>query len=476
MVSRVLVVDDERLIRWTLQEKLTSDGYDVVVAADGSEAVQAVKGGRFDCVLLDLRLPDIDGVTLLRKLKHIRPELAVIVVTACSSIDSAVDAMKSGAFDYISKPFDLGEIAASVRNVIANGAAGRQRISSAASEAKERFGLDSIVGETASMLQIKDIVRRVARSDSTTVLLLGESGTGKDMLSRALHYESARVDRPFVDITCTALPESLLESELFGYEKGAFTDAKIQKKGLFEIADGGTVYLDEIGDMRPALQAKLLRVLEDKAFKRLGGTADIHVDVRVIAATNRDIDESMRQGRFREDLYYRLSTVPIVIPPLRERREDIPLLARHFLHTYSYEFHQTMRELSSGAMAKLCEYDWPGNARELRNVIERAALLSQADVISADDLMIGRKVFQRTPLPQQSLVQLPKDGCVLSQVEKELIRQALDRTRWNQTQSAELLGITRDQIRYKISKYGLSRAQPGKMARQKGEITRRQEG
>lgn len=454
MAFRVLVVDDERAIRRMLVEKLRREAYEAAEASDGGEAERAVEAGGIDCVLLDLRLPDADGLALLRKFRRTQPELPVIVITGYASVDSAVEAMKSGAADYISKPFDLNEVALSVRRAME---ARRQSGAAAGGDGKERFGLTSIVGETRAMLQIKHLIERVARSESTTVLLLGESGTGKDMISRAIHYESARVEKPFMDITCTALPEPLLESELFGYEKGAFTDAKVQKKGLFEIAHGGTVYLDEIGEMRPALQAKLLRVLEDKAFKRLGGTADIHVDVRVIAATNRDIDESMRQGRFREDLYYRLSTVPIMIPPLRERREDVPRLARHFLATYSYEFHQAQRELSVEALDKLCAYDWPGNARELRNVIERAALLAPGDVIAPDDIVLGRTVFQRTPPAEKCLVQLPRNGCTLSQVEKELVRQALERTNWNQTQGAELLGITRDQMRYKMSKYGLER-------------------
>jgi len=466
MVSRVLVVDDERLVRLALRDKLSREGYGVVEAADGGEAQRAIDAGSFDCVLLDVRLPDTDGLALLRKLNRIQPGLPVIVVTACTSIDGAVEAMKCGAADYIAKPFDVNEVADTVRQALQASAARRQRVPAAVTDEKARFGLDSIVGETPAMLQIKNLVRRIARSESTTVLLLGESGTGKDMISRAIHYESARVDKPFVDITCTALPEPLLESELFGYEKGAFTDAKIQKKGLFEIADGGTVYLDEIGEMRPALQAKLLRVLEDKAFKRLGGTADIHVDVRVIAATNRDIDESMHQGRFREDLYYRLSTVPLVIPPLRERREDIPRLARHFLNNYNYEFHQSPREMAPEAVQKLCAYDWPGNVRELRNVIERAALLAPSETVSDEDVVLGRTAFRRSSQPpDKCLMQLPRNGCMLSEVERELIRQALERTQWNQTQGAELLGITRDQIRYKMAKYGLSRP------RRMGEIT-----
>jgi transcriptional regulator with PAS, ATPase and Fis domain len=341
-----------------------------------------------------------------------------------------------------------------VRRAVEN-ASMRRRLSDHVSEEKARFGLENIVGESRAMTGIKALIRRIARSETTTVLLLGESGTGKDMMARAVHYESNRVDRPFVNITCTALPETLLESELFGYEKGAFTDARVQKKGLFEVATGGTVFLDEIADMRPSLQSKLLRVLEEKAFKRIGGTDDVTVDVRVIAATNRDIDDAMRTGRFREDLYYRLSTVPIQIPPLRERSDDIPLLATHFLRQYNHEFHQSYRDFTPDAMRKLLSYAWPGNVRELRNVIERAALLGTGETILADDIVLGRSTLRRPAQETEHLAILPDQGCKLEDVERDLVCQALDRTRGNRTQAAELLGLTRDQIRYKIEKYQL---------------------
>lgn len=316
---------------------------------------------------------------------------------------------------------------------------------------KNRFGLNSIVGSSLRILEIKEYIRRLARSDTTTILLLGESGSGKDMLARAIHYESTRVNRPFVNVTCTALHETLLESELFGYEKGAFTDAKSRKKGLFEFAAGGTVFLDEIADMWPPLQAKLLRVLEEKSFKRVGGTADVKVDVRVVAATNRNLDEAIRQGRFREDLYYRLSAVPITMPSLRERKEDIPVLADHFLRMYNREFGRDIQTLHPDAMEKLREYNWPGNVRELKNAIERAVLLTSSDAITEGDLVLGRAGQNEPP----GIVQLPEQGCILSDVEKELVRQALERTNGNQTQAAHLLGITRDQIRYKMSKFCL---------------------
>jgi len=454
MATRILVVDDEKLIRWSVSERLKAEGHEVIGAPDGATAERLLRGANVDLALLDLRLPDTDGISLLKKAHEVIPDLPVIIITAYSSVDGAVEAMKSGAVDYVTKPFNMDELAMTVRRAVEN-ASMRRRLSDHVSEEKARFGLENIVGESRAMTGIKALIRRIARSETTTVLLLGESGTGKDMMARAIHYESNRVDRPFVNITCTALPESLLESELFGYEKGAFTDARVQKKGLFEVATGGSVFLDEIADMRPSLQSKLLRVLEEKAFKRIGGTDDVTVDVRVIAATNRDIDDAMRTGRFREDLYYRLSTVPIQIPPLRERSDDIPLLATHFLRQYNHEFHQSYRDFAPDAMRKLLSYAWPGNVRELRNVIERAALLGTGEIILADDIVLGRSTLRRPAQETEHLAILPDQGCKLEDVERDLVCQALDRTRGNRTQAAELLGLTRDQIRYKIEKYQL---------------------
>ena len=458
MAMRILVVDDEKLIRWSMRERLQAEGYEVFEAADGAGAAPIIEAGNFDLALLDLRLPDTDGMTLLKKIQEILPGLPVIIITAYSSVNGAVDAMKSGAADYITKPFNMDELAMIVKRALEITEIQRQ-MRSHVTEQKALFGLSNVIGSSPRMLTIKDLVQRVARSETTTVLLLGESGTGKDLIARTIHYESSRVDKPFVNITCTALPESLLESELFGYEKGAFTDAKAQKKGLFEFANGGTVFLDEIADMGPALQAKLLRVLEDKTFKRIGGAQDITVDVRIVAATNRDLDSAIRQGQFREDLYYRLSTIPIVVPPLRERLEDIPVLANHFLRAYNLEFHNAFRQFAPGVLDKLAAYAWPGNVRELRNAIERAALLATGETITADDIILGRSALHGAAEPTgaaSDVARLPEKGCNIEDVEKELIRQALERTQGNRTRAAELLGITRDQVRYKIEKYGLT--------------------
>ena len=454
MPAKILVVDDEKLIRWSLGERLKKEGYDVRFASNGMAALEEMREKSIDLGIFDLRLPDMGGVALLRRAQVELPGLPVIIMTAYSSVDSAVEAMKCGAVDYLTKPFNMDELAIVVRRALDNAAVQRQFDSHVAEE-KTRFDLENVIGEHAAIKEVRRLVRRVARSETTAVLLLGESGTGKDMVARAIHYESSRMSRPFMNITCSALPEPLLESELFGHEKGAFTDAHSMKKGLFEFADGGTVYLDEIGDMRATLQARLLRVLEEKTFKRIGGTADIVVDVRVIAATNRNVDEALRTGRFREDLYYRLSTVPISMPPLRERKDDIPLLAHHFLSVYNREFHRTLAPLSDVVLEKLAAYEWPGNVRELRNVIERAALLAADETICPDDVVLGRSSLQVVEPEAPLLLRLPLKGCHLDEVEKDLVRQALERTRGNRTRAAELLGISRDQVRYKLEKFGL---------------------
>ncbi|MCP4640384.1 MAG: sigma-54-dependent Fis family transcriptional regulator, partial [bacterium] len=433
MGARILVVDDEKLIRWSLCERLGLEGYECVPAEDGKSARESMSEGGFDLALLDLRLPDINGLDLLKQLLEVQEDLPVIIITAHSTVDSAVEAMKYGARDYIAKPFNMDALALTVAQVLETSRLQR-RLNAQVEQEKARFGLANLIGESPAMDDIRDLVRRVARSESTTLLLLGESGTGKDMLARAIHYESNRVEMPFMNVTCTALPESLLESELFGYEKGAFTDAKERKKGLFELADGGTVFLDEIGDMSPGLQAKLLRFLEEKAFRRIGGAKDIGVDVRIIAATNRDLQEAIDTGSFREDLYYRLSTVPVLLPPLRDRGDDVLLLGAHFLGQFNAEFHRTLRSFTPDALTRLRTYDWPGNVRELRNVVERAVLLAGGDFVDTGDIMLGRSVLGAQARRDDPVVRLPDEGCDVAEVERDLVRQALERTSWNQTQ------------------------------------------
>jgi DNA-binding NtrC family response regulator len=450
--AKVLVVDDEDLIRWSLRAQLEEGGYSVAEAADGRSALEQVSKG-VDLVLLDFKLPDTDGLELLRRIREAHPDTVVILMTAHSTVQSAVEAIKGGAFHYVIKPFEVDEMTALVERALETTRL-RREVRELRALQSEPFSLERIIGESPSMREVKALLRKIAATPASTVLLGGESGTGKDLAARSLHYASERAASPFMHITCTALPESLLESELFGHEKGAFTDARQQKRGLFERAHRGTVYLDEIGDMTPALQAKLLRFLEEKAFKRVGGADDIRVDVRVIAATNRDLEEAVRKGDFREDLYYRLNVLPIVMPPLRERPGDVPLLAKYFADMYSREFRKSITGLAPEALKLLDSYPWPGNVRELKNAVERAVLLGEDDLLGPGDF---RALRREAPPGAPAGFQLPASGVDLHDLERFLVEQALSRTGGNQTRAGELLGLNRDQIRYRIEKFKLAR-------------------
>jgi two-component system, NtrC family, response regulator AtoC len=450
--ATILVVDDEALIRWSLAERLKSDGYEVLEADTGRAALEKLPEG-VDLILLDYRLPDTDGVAILRKVKEFDQDILVILLTAYASVETAVEAMKLGAYHFANKPFNLDDVAATVERALETTRL-RREVRQLRTNAALPYSLQRIVGASQAITALRHLVARVAISPASTVLLTGESGTGKDLVAKVIHYASDRSSKPFMNITCSALPEQLLESELFGHERGAFTDARMQKKGLLEMADGGTVFLDEIGEMTPGLQAKLLRFLEEKSFKRVGGSSDIRVDVRVIAATNRDLEKEVQKHQFRADLFFRLNVLPISMPSLRAHPEDIPLLVEYFIDAFNVEFRKRVLGATPAAYALLQGYGWPGNVRELRNVIERAMLLSDGDRLDASDFSAMAKAMSAG-----NEFELPATGVDLETLEKSLLIQALRRSNGNQTRAGTLLGLNRDQIRYRIEKFGLAATQ-----------------
>jgi len=451
----IVVCDDEELIRWSLCEHFAEEGFHTVAASNGEECITAVQENAPQLVLMDLKMPVMDGLTALRTLREKGYDVPVIVITAHGGVDSAIEATKLGASGYLAKPFDLRETTLVVKKATEED---RLRNEVHYLRGRERQGYGDFIGQSKSLQVLFSTLRRLEEVDAPTVLIGGESGTGKDVIARTIHARGPRKNGPFMEIDCAALPEQLIESELFGHERGAFTDARTTKRGLFEVAHGGVVFLDEIGELSLGTQAKLLRAMENRTFKRVGGVANITMNAAVIAATNRNLKEEVEEGKFREDLFFRLNVIPIFIPPLRERRDDIPLLVSHFLERFAKSFGRTVKGVSAEAMSLMQGYAWPGNVRELRNVLERIVILGPEEVIRATGLppeVRFARPAQSGRTPPGCPFVLPEEGVDLEEVERGLIAQALERTEGNQSASARLLGITRYALRYRMEKYGL---------------------
>ncbi len=458
--EQILVVDDDQAICWSLTEALQSWGFAAIEAGSVAEALTLFNAELPAAVLLDIDLPDGSGLDVLREIKRHHPEAIVIIITGNVQIDNTISALRGGAYDFIGKPINLQELRVTIRNAI-EARHLRREVDQVRKERAREFNFRQIVGESPAMKKMLGLAAKVAESEVSSVLLQGESGTGKDLVAKAIHYGSQRAERPFVAVNCAALPATLIESELFGYEKGAFTDAKARKEGLFEQAEGGTLLLDEIGELELSLQAKLLRVLEEGAFRRVGGLKDIPVDMRVLAASNRDLKTESEAGRFRLDLYYRLSIIQIDIPPLRDRGDDVLLLSQYYIDTIGARLKRSKKitSLSAEAADVFRSYSWPGNVRELRNVIERSLILEDSDQITTEYLPVG--LLGASQLEPGSLARidevsarfvLPNDGISLDEAELSFVRQAIARSGGNQTRAAALLGISRDQLRYRLKK------------------------
>lgn len=460
--ATILLAEDDRSTRSSLSQFLRGLGYEVTEASTGNEALEHLSAKPFDIVVTDLMLPGVGGLDILRALQTEAPGTLGIVITGFGTVQNAIQAMRLGVFEYLLKPVNFDELQIVLERALEFQRLGKEN-RQYKKEVQRQFGLQNLIGHSDAMRRILDLIEKVADSDST-VLIYGESGTGKELVARAIHYRSDRMDKPLVPINCAAIPSDLLESELFGYEKGAFTGAHRTKIGRFEYANGGTLFLDEIGEMSPQLQVKLLRVLQEKSFERLGGVRPIQVDVRIIAATNRDLEKAIEEGKFREDLYYRLSVIPIHIPPLRERREDIPLLVEHFLEKFNSEKGRSVSGFSPKAMERLIEYSWPGNVRELENLVERLVVLKRSGTIELEDLP-DKIRFGPAKDPLGAIV-LPEGGIRLEEtihrLERELILQALRRTRGVKKEAAELLGMKRTTLIQKMKRNKIEFREEGK--------------
>src|SRR6202140_1914370 len=472
--EKIMIVDDERLVRWSLRQKCEEWGYHVIEADAGEPALKLAEKESPDLVLLDVRMPDLTGIEVLDQLKKSGDARAVIMITADPQLDDVKAALKLGAYDFVGKPVDFDELQITIKNAL-EATSLRTEVQTLRGEVRRGAGYGSVVSVSSKMTELMNFVRKVASSEATTILVQGESGTGKDLIAKAIHYQSRRQDKPFVAINCSAIPETLMEAELFGHEKGAFTDAKAMKKGLFEMAHAGTLFLDEIGELSLFLQAKLLPVLEDQVIRRVGSVGDIQVDTRVIAASNRDLERAVREGHFRQDLYYRLAIISIFIPPFRERTEDILPLVDFFIDWYNRKFKKSVRGINAETRRLLLAHNWPGNVRELKNSIERAMILEDEFILRpvympfavGEAARSGLTAFEASSTPGDGAgkelpngrvlprLYIPEEGTSLEEVERAMVELAMRQANGNQTHAARLLDISRDALRYKLKKFEL---------------------
>lgn len=450
--GRILVADDEGSHRIMLRAVLQEEGYEVAEASDGTGAIRAVEQEPFDLILLDIRMPGMDGIEALMDIRKVSPYVPVLMMTAYASVKTAVEALKAGAFEYLIKPLDIDELKVLIEKALEHYHLREENLA-LKERLGDRFDFSKMIGKSSKMVELFDLLAQVAPTDAT-VMILGESGTGKELVANALHHNSPRASQPFIKVSCAALPETLLESELFGHEKGAFTGAVARREGRFWVAHRGSIFLDEVGEMNPTTQTKLLRILQEKEFEPLGSTRTLKVDVRVIAATHKDLEKEVREGRFREDLFYRLNVVPVSIPPLRERKEDLPSLAVHFLSLYREKNKKEVKEISPKAMDLLIRYDWPGNIRELENCIERAVIVARGEMISPADLPSLIQALSRGKDENQGI--LFPSGISLQDAEKALILKTLEDTGGNRSRAADILGINRRTLQIKLKEYGIT--------------------
>ena len=458
-MASVFVIDDDPRIRSSLKEFLEAEDYEVFVYPTGEDALPYVYQEIPDLILLDLKLPGMDGLTVLEKIKGRNETIEVVIITGYAEVSSAVRAMKLGAIDYIKKPFNLEEMLLIIEKAV-DAKKKSDQLAYLTREERELLGFGEIVGMSKQMQEVFDLIRQVADSPKTSVLICGETGTGKELVAKAIHYNSERAEKPFIEINCSAFQENLLEAELFGYEAGAFTDARQRKKGLFELAHQGSFFLDEIGDMSLEIQSKLLKVIEEQRFRRVGGTKEIKVDTRIISATSQDLKKRITKGLFRQELYYRLNVVTIELPLLNERGEDIILLTEHFVNFFNTEFKRHVTRIDDDVKELLMAHSWPGNVRELKNVIERAVLFEKGELLSRQSVRLFDEPITSTvaisPTPVHPVeFEIPPEGISMNEIEKSLLKKALSDTNGNQTKAAKLLGITRETIKYKMKKYNL---------------------